>query len=235
MFTGPIDLTEIIETKRNLMIRRIKDLEAKYSGDKSETNAKRLRKAITNLRRFDGIINNLPDSLELTAIQRGYGSIAKSLRQEFQQSAKKEFLELILSSEQHRNALERMGVSIPQFEKYVAGMRNRRHGKAKIGVSQYDTSVPDINVDHITDLDCGGDNRPENLWLIPEYLNLVKNVLKEIQINQGEGNHIFVSFKPTEINGENPTVPFIPNGFSLRSSRINFWEPASELFGCNLT
>lgn len=176
-----------------------------------------LKRAKLDLKKFSLVCERLPPEFELVVVRKSSISDAKKLRirENFENYSKKSFLKSIALNPIYNSTLLEMGLSREEIQTLSSG------SVPFIGESalRYDVST-----DHIIEISLGGDNRDNNLCLVPQHINNLKEEFVTLQEHVLPEETQRLLFSPRDSN----QVPLVVGGFRKKIVDLDKGTKKSE-------
>lgn len=174
----------------------------------------RLRKVRVSIRNFNEIVENLPDSMNLEIVSNRQVSGREKWAQKWKYKGKVRpaFLKQAANDPETVETLRRMGLS----DQHIQQMKQGLQPTAKDGRPM------NLTVDHVRELTLGGTNSLDNLRLVPEYINALRNnlIISQIQAPDLQMDRLVSITLPADAQGNIPLAPYFPMGYQPSTPEI---------------
>lgn len=224
------DVEDKIAQTRQALQGRIDALreDISWGGDENEIRRRkrRLNTASNNLELFDRVTQNLPPEFELRIVEPKGDRQITDERAYFSPSLRRDFYKAILKDPENREKLMEMGMS----PDHVRDLRITGN------VPRNDNEYPlyDLSIEHIHDLQLGGESVYDNLCLLPSHINTLKSNFVRAQFLEHDKKRLpeeLVTFGPALVDGEVPKVPVVPGGYRAPALKSQYHKRIDEFLG----
>ncbi len=225
-------LVSLITGIHGSFIRKQDRLKEKLVWARTTGEAQNIRTLIDltsqRLRLFSNVVIHLPSCLSLTIVEdtlkmgRSYN---ERVRISFNAGIRVEFFKAAAMNPENIQKMHQMGVNDAGIEFM------QRTGR--VPANEHGTQL-DITADHARDIKFGGTNDFDNLVVMPQYLNTLKEQFIAAQLSVVRRGASILSFAPAA-NDAPANVVVFPGGFRERNDDLaEQAKRASQLFECEL-